>query len=42
MLPIQDIPQLLKLAYEALTVTGLLLEHLRAAQASSARLWDWP
>jgi hypothetical protein len=34
MLPIQDIPQLLKLAPEVFTAASLVLEHLREVQAS--------
>jgi hypothetical protein len=40
MLPIQDIPQLSKLAQEVLTVAGLLLECLQKVSASSAGPWD--
>jgi hypothetical protein len=40
MLPIQDILQLLKSTQEVLTVAGLILEHLREAQASGASPWD--
>jgi hypothetical protein len=36
MLPVQDIPQLPKLAREVLIVVGLILERLREAQASGA------
>jgi hypothetical protein len=39
MLPVWDIAQFLKSAQEVLTMTGLLLEHLREARASSAGPW---
>jgi hypothetical protein len=39
-LPIQDIPQLLKLAQEVLAAIELILERLREEQASEADLWD--
>jgi hypothetical protein len=35
MMPIQDIPQLPKLAREVLPVAGLILEHLQEALAST-------
>jgi hypothetical protein len=41
MLPVWDIAQFLKSAQEVLTMTGLLLEHLREARASSAGPWHW-
>jgi hypothetical protein len=40
MLLVQDIPQLPKLAQEALTVVGLFLERLREVQASDVGPWD--
>jgi hypothetical protein len=40
MLPIQDISQLPKSAREVLTVAGLILEHLREAQASDTGSLD--
>jgi hypothetical protein len=40
MLHIHDIPQLPKLAREALMVAGLILECLQEAQTSSASPWD--
>jgi hypothetical protein len=40
MLPVQNIPQLLKSAQEVLTTTGLLLERLWEAQTSGASPWD--
>jgi hypothetical protein len=39
-LPIWDIPQLLKMAQEVLTVAGLILVCLREEHASSAGPWD--
>jgi hypothetical protein len=39
MLPVQDIPQLLKSVCEVLTVAGLILEDLSEAQTSGAGLW---
>jgi hypothetical protein len=40
MLPIQDIPQLLKIAREVLPVVHLILKRLQEELASSAGLWD--
>jgi hypothetical protein len=40
MLPVQDIPQLQKLAREVLAVASLVLECLQEAQASDAGPWD--
>jgi hypothetical protein len=40
MLPIQDIPQLLKLAQEVLSVVDLVLKHLQQALASGVGPWD--
>jgi hypothetical protein len=39
-LPIQDIPQLPKLAQEVLAAIELILERLREEQASEADPWD--
>jgi hypothetical protein len=40
MLPIWDIPQLLKIAWEVLAAAGLIQGHLREEHASSADPWD--
>jgi hypothetical protein len=40
MLPIQDIPQLLKMSQEILAVTSLILKHLREEHASDVDPWD--
>jgi hypothetical protein len=40
MLPIQDIPQLSKLAQEVLPVVDLILERIKEVVASSASPWD--
>jgi hypothetical protein len=40
MLPVQDIPQLLKIAREVLPVVDLILKRLREVVASSIGPWD--
>jgi hypothetical protein len=40
MMPIWDIPQLLKRAREVLSAVDLALKHLQEALASGASLWD--
>jgi hypothetical protein len=40
MLPVQDIPELPKSAWEVLTVAGLILECLQEAQASGTDPWN--
>jgi hypothetical protein len=40
MLLVWEIAQFLKSAQEVLTMTGLLLEHLREARASGAGPWE--
>jgi hypothetical protein len=40
MLPVQDIPQILKSALEVLPMTDLILKHLQEALASITSLWD--
>jgi hypothetical protein len=39
-LPIEDIPQLPKIAQEVLLVVNLILKHLQETLASSTGLWD--
>jgi hypothetical protein len=40
MLPIQDIPQLPKSAWEVLSVADLILKQLQEVLAFDASLWD--
>jgi hypothetical protein len=40
MTPVKDIPQLLKWAWEVLSVVDLVLKHLQEALAFGAGLWD--
>jgi hypothetical protein len=40
MLPIQDIPQLPKSAWEVLSVADLILKRLQEVLAFDASLWD--